>query len=1353
MSSRMTPKTNMKLKIALLAVAMLSAGLLFAQKADGSINLLNPNFTSGDWNSWVTVEEGVAAPDGSGNSYKISRKETSGNESLLRAGHFQIAPRMKLSVFAKAGSPGAKLYLRLLFAEKPDSKLDESVVAFDLEDGTISQKGDLFEAKMEPGDNGWYQCSITGQSIDEPPYKFLDIGVTSNGVVGGVEGDFIYIWNPILEEQAAATQLSPGPEKKKTPSVLFIVGHSGCGFEIASKLQKAGFNVNSLAYPTEGFDGPPLKWDDISKYNVLVVVGLGQSNADFSLSDTNKSNIEVLNRFLKEGGGIFYIPVWGQVNTPNPPQKAFLEPLGVNPLFDSMPIDPENSQNATTWKIDFAKTANIAASPLTEGVKNLWFPVNTRAGAQNHTTPFLADKNWTLGIRGEKSCSTQTIANTGHDAAKVADPVIKSEVPILAFRQVGKGRIVCFGITPEYLFSNVGSTTLEGIVMEKGLKKVPSDGYRLIENSLKWLAGPSLSETALGGAPMNKALPENAFMTKFGDPFVWDEKVRRPEAPAASPGLIGARTNYSSGKGSVAEWVAEAKKNGLSFIVFLEEFSSLSRENFEKLKKDCEKLTDAKFAAIPGFTIDDEIGNHYFYYGTKFAYPPKDFLSKDGKVFISRDPSYSPDQPFIKGQLAMTTIDYTYVLNGFNLTAGNYLFSKDAAPFANFFSDWDATGVVTSQQGKVTENALTDYLSLVDCGQGPVPIAIDFMTEPSQISKSPWKTIVRMGDDGAVVGRKLEGANKIAAYWNSWNFYPDNPAKIYITEGPSIDNWSFVGFPDYGSENKGDFVWQNLRWRVYGKASSEAGLKKIEIFDGTELFRNFLLAGEKEYEFSLELNHDKQHNLVMVVEDVNGKKAISGEQWDRNHRLEEFQCADRNNQLSYGYSTNAGGYGIKLGGNQCLATPNKRVGSSEVSPSGTFKNDPLLGNPAFDGVAGNEPVFFNMMNLLGSNGETACPAVVESFRKLHTCDVNIGEGKCENNFTDNIMVGNVWRTLWKTEPGRDFTVVKRLHFFNIDPDSPLAVFIYKMKLTLKRDLPNTGILAGFFRTGDTNLWVLKGSDGSFSAGNWETNAISPNRELSVPFGAGAYAGLLDTPLGGAAIFPLSSNLQANISLPEKVHSNLRITVPADQSPQKAGESAEVSFILLGIPRPTELTRNLPGKSNEILERFNRDFGLDGGKTGYTLNLKAGKLVSQRYILDIDGKQAACMLGTIDGKLVSTLPVTVSGLNDRWSAFLYDANLKESRPVGVFEGKAWAVVPVKGKTELFIGHPVTADNPDILIQVSQTGSDSWSIELHNPTDKALNVNTSLNPGFAPFTGKKLAADKVEVPAGKSTFLSL
>ena len=122
-----------------------------------------------------------------------------------------------------------------------------------------------------------------------------------------------------------------------------------------------------------------------------------------------------------------------------------------------------------------------------------------------------------------------------------------------------------------------------------------------------------------------------------------------------------------------------------------------------------------------------------------------------------------------------------------------------------------------------------------------------------------------------------------------------------------------------------------------------------------------------------------------------------------------------------------------------------------------------------------------------------------------------------------------------------------------------------------------------------------------------------------------------------------------------------------------------------------------------------------------------------------------MLGAIDGKLISSLPLRVSNLNDRWSAFLYDANLKKSRPLGVFENKAWAVIPVRGKVEIFLGHPVTVDNPELFVQVAQTGENSWSIEIHNPTVKNISVTPMLNAKFAPFAGKKLDEGKIEVPA--------
>ena len=114
--------------------------------------------------------------------------------------------------------------------------------------------------------------------------------------------------------------------------------------------------------------------------------------------------------------------------------------------------------------------------------------------------------------------------------------------------------------------------------------------------------------------------------TVFGGPFDWKTGDRQPAALPALPGAIGAHSAASSGRGTVEDWVRQAKAQGLAYLVFLEEFAKLPKEKFEELKKECARLTTPEFAAIPGFTIDDEIGNHYFYFGPSVSYPDRKFL-------------------------------------------------------------------------------------------------------------------------------------------------------------------------------------------------------------------------------------------------------------------------------------------------------------------------------------------------------------------------------------------------------------------------------------------------------------------------------------------------------------------------------------------------------------------------------------------------------------------------------------------------------------------------------------------------------------------------------------------------------
>lgn len=846
----------------------------------------------------------------------------------------------------------------------------------------------------------------------------------------------------------------------------------------------------------------------------------------------------------------------------------------------------------------------------------------------------------------------------------------------------------------------------------------------------------------MGGAPHDPKLLIDPTKTRFVKAYDWAGKIVMPEAALSGTGVIGARTTYSSGKATPDAWVAKARAKGFAYLVFLEEFSKLSRENFDKLKADCARLSSPDFAAIPGFTIDDEIGNHYFYFGTTFPYPQKEFLSADGTVFVSRDMGLDRKNPYVKGQLSMTVLDYAYTLSGFKLTDGNYLFHHNAAPFANFFSNWDAMAVITSQNGRVIEDATSDYKDLAAFGQGPLPLAFDLLDDPSRLDVTPWKTVLHFRGAGAT-------GEKVRDFFNTWHFYPDDPSSATITTGPEIE-WSFTGPRDYEGGNRGDFVWENYRWILRGKVKAAAGLAKVEVYDGQQLFRRFLPVGKSNFEFTLDLTHDRQHNLVVIATDAAGNRAISGEQWDRNHRLEEFNCADRNNQLSYGYLSTKDGTGLMIGGNQALASPNKRISSgSGIGPAATFKNDQLLGAPAFDGAATGDPEVIDDIRALGTDKSVIVPVVHDAKRLFHTGDIAMGEGKREHAFTDNIPLGNVWHTLWRTQPTK-YSVTRRNTFFQINPDSPLAVFLWDIDIQLKEDMPNKGFQIAQLLPRQSQLWALRTPE-SVKAGSWETTPQSTPRALEGSLGPGGYAAFLDSPLGGSVVFALADDLQYHFDLPRR--NSLSLFVSGTNAPQKKGESRHVQMLMLGIPRLTDSTRNFPAASTEVVERFRRDFGVDGGATGYTVKAVEGKVRSQRYILDIDGKTTNAFSGKLEGNLISTLPITISQSNRNWSAFLYDRSLRKARPIGVFDAKAWATVPLNGVADLFIGHPVTADKPGVFLQLTQTGVTAWKLEVHNPSDKPVETMLKPNPHFDPFQGKQFPASPVKIPAGSSIILDL
>ncbi|MGC8643305.1 MAG: hypothetical protein ACP5XB_25895 [Isosphaeraceae bacterium] len=373
------------------------------------------------------------------------------------------------------------------------------------------------------------------------------------------------------------------------------------------------------------------------------------------------------------------------------------------------------------------------------------------------------------------------------------------------------------------------------------------------------------------------------------------------------------------------------------------------------------------------------------------------------------------------------------------------------------------------------------------------------------------------------------------------------------------------------------------------------------------------------------------------------------------------------------------------------------------------------------------------------------PVVTEARRLLLTRDVMIGDGLREHAFTDHIPVHNVRTTLWRTRPVAEYSVNRRNHFFQINPDSPLAVFLWQIDIAMKEDLANQGFHIATLQSRQSRVSVWRPDARARQVGEREESSSSGSDPITAAFEPNAYGAYLDSPLGGAAVFPLSTGLEARMAAPGR--GNLDISLSAAAAPRKRGETAQARLLIVGIPRRCVLTEHW-SSSAEVVERFYREFGLNGDQPGYTLSLDQGKETSHRYLLRIDGTSAACFSGRLEGTLISSLPIAVAGLNDRWSAYLFDRTLKQARPIGVFEGTAWATISVAGRADLFVGHPILVDRPELFVQLTQSSESSWALEIHNPTDAAVTTRMRANPAFDPLRGQDLSAEAVTIPAGSS-----
>jgi hypothetical protein len=692
-------------------------------------------------------------------------------------------------------------------------------------------------------------------------------------------------WLAIIWMTLGASTLTVVAKDDDAPiDVLMVMqgGLPGVDPQVKQLLEKRGCRIQT-AMSIE-----PLTMDLLRGFHTVVLAGLDDYSGGEYYSpggtslDTVARNIAVLHDYVAAGGGLVVVPSIGGIDMATT-FNDFLAPwklrLGCETVRDAASALSSNS--VYCW------TRAIQRHPAAAGVRALAYPsLLMRWDDQYPIVPLVPDDGaWTVLARGEKTSRGMRSLSGGI----WADGIGGKAPALAAVREVGKGRVAVVGLNPYYLLAfafskatHIGEMSvgaLSGIAYSVGDGQTPSDWGLLTANLLRW-TGEAGAGAGFGGrkTPWTSQLtrmpwapypdlpipewlmvdwshrkPAQTWREHLPVPGSWrgqyfwdsipDPRLTAPQQ--MNKVLIGARSAYSDGSGTVAEWAAAAKAAGYKMLVFTERFESLSPTNWTRFMADCEANSSQDFVCLQGFDIADSYGNRFLVMGS-VNFPAPGILTKDGKA-----------------------IDES---NRFSLSFARHLVSfhrpGTSALSTELLRHFQAISVYTyaENDGKfiLVDNGLPSYHWELQAAGNPVPIAVHEMTNPGQVAVNStlgFQLIVPSQD-----------ARDAARYFRSGmaHFF-ENPQRYFITEGPIIDLWTIVnseiGPPELNRDHFRAFVGATA-------GETNATIATAVLFDRDGIERRWT-PNSASFRETVDGDHGYQRYFMLIVTDSKGRRAIS----------------------------------------------------------------------------------------------------------------------------------------------------------------------------------------------------------------------------------------------------------------------------------------------------------------------------------------------------------------------------------------------------------------------------------------------------------------------------------------------
>ena len=1045
------------------------------------------------------------------------------------------------------------------------------------------------------------------------------------------------------------------------------------------------------------------------RYNVVVVTSaLG-----------NEKVVAALKAFMAEGGGVFvtYGHTWPDESEWKA-RQTFLEERGAHYVWvDVKEREPKNI--VSSFRLQLSYTENIAA-PFNKGVTGLLYQCIMHVQG-TPSTPLVVDKEWTAAVRGSDTTEAVPFTEEKNPLMRgyVPEETVKAPV-LLAVRKVGPGRLAAFAMSPEWIFWSPTNCPPVEAMMTKGAGGRPSNWIRVFANTFRWLAEPTLA-AGKGGEPTPASILADPKDLPGPPAKLRDWTQASPiEDQGQLPGLVGARSSYSGGKGTVEEWVAAAKTAGLKFLVFLEPLEHISREDYAKLQADCAKYTDDTFFACPGLSYKDvHTKTNTFAYGEEVQFPLPELLTEDGKYL---------DNSKKVGYRSRHLFDYVLEQQGYRGQFGFFRHVENKVPPWEY-KMYSVFTAYSTENGKPVDNNFQDLADLQAMRMNLTPGALSIMHDPGQIGpavEEDWLVINTSAgtfSDGTYsveYGKGIAAIRKLYKTLIAWF-----PPFQYITQGPRILCWRGrwpVVLP------RGQWFRPDLaRYRARLHVTSDVGIKEIKLMSMGRVLKRFLPNGAKEFDRSMEFENSQQRAIYPIIEDIEGKKAIGMIVRNTTTLWTAFICGDRCNHLNYGYSRTIDGHLRQFQDGSGNSVTHNKGGWMHVgaSPAATLTVDyPTL--PIDGAPKGDKTTVIRFLPFLATPGFPGSRMFeTHSEPILASPDVFIGGGSLNYMATDETGLGDAWS--W-------FSPVKRNEWLGGGGRNTLFHPLingmrsgwYEFRLIARKDMPVDKDLSVRF----TQMPFVAMRDGQGRV--WLAGAEDIPRQGS--FRKGAYA-LMDDPGGPTGIVSLDDNLYYKISGKE-IQIGLRF---------------EDGHIPKGTPLNMKLGYMGAAASKDIsdLRKYINAMSAPLPK----IEVQTGKLTLMDCVaMHFDGEGKGIEMRISPMGLDTRLPVLVENMHPNWDVWLLDRarKLPNWRQLPKLETIAYAAILSEESQDVFIGHPVAADSDDVRISLCNLLPGEWLITLHNPTDEEIKTTVRSAPQWEPF---KLPEKPYTIPPGSSVDIAI